>query len=325
MPQYVSWSLKRLHHSATLLSLALAVTLMSVGCMPRENPSATQPDTAASSGTSAKPTVEGSSNSGAELATLNMAVIPAQITANQEKLQPLADYLTKTLGRPVKFQVTKDYDTAVNLLVEGKVELAYLGALTYIKARQRDPQIEPLVAPIEKTTGRPWYNSIIVINSDSGIKTLEDLKGKRFAFVSKSSTSGYLVPLAHFKDIGIDPDRDFVTVNFAGDHQKAKEQLISGKVDAIADDKPSYLAQEKAGKIDTSKYKIIWESSPIPNLPIVASSKLSAQVKADLKKAFINAPEGLIDITNAEGIGYTLIQDSDYESMRKLQKSLGLK
>lgn len=320
MQGYLSHTLKRSRRRSSA-SFMLALTGMAIasGCtQTRENARATQQDKAAPTSTITKP--------GEELATLNIAIVPWQVSAEQEtQLQPLADYLTKTLNRPVKFQITKDCCTSVNLLVEGKVELAYLGALTYIQARLRNPQVQPIVAPIEKTTGRPWYTSAIVVNNASGIKTLKDLKGKRFARVSKSSTSGYLVPMVQFKDMSIVPERDFSQVKYAGSHDKAKAALIAGEVDAIADDKRSYLAQARAGKLDPSKYKLIWESQPISNTPIVASSKLPPQLIADLKKAFVNAPDGLLDPSGSQSAGYTLVQDEDYTPIRKLQERLGLK
>lgn len=316
LPHKVQRSRRR---SAACFMLALTVMASGAGCTQTPQSSiATQQDTAAPASTTNKP--------GDELATLNMAIIPWQVSAEQEKqLQPLADYLTKTLNRPVKFQISKDYDTSVNLLVEGKVDLAYLGAFAYINARLRDPKVQPIVAPIDKTTGRPWYTSAIIVNNASGIKTLKDLKGKRFAFVSKLSTSGYLVPMAHFKDMKIVPERDFSQVKYAGSHDKVKTALIAGEVDAIADDKRSYVAQKKAGNFDPSKYKIIWESKPIPNSPIVASRNLSPQLIADLKKAFVNAPDGLLDPTGSESAGYTLAQDEDYTPIRKLQERLEVK
>ncbi|HEY9875970.1 MAG TPA: phosphate/phosphite/phosphonate ABC transporter substrate-binding protein [Candidatus Obscuribacterales bacterium] len=326
MPQHIFCRLERLYSSdALFLTLILAFTLLSVGCTQQsETPQRIQIDKAGSQNGSQP--LDQSSNSGKEPATLNMATIPWQVAANQQQqLQPLADYLSKTVGRPVKFQVAKDYDTAINLLVEGKVDLAQLGPLTYVKAKQRNPQLQPIVAPIEKTTGRPWYTSVIVVKNNSGINNLKDLKGKRFAFVSKSSASGYLVPLGALKGIGIEPEQDFAAVSYAGSHDKVKDELISGKVDAIANDKRSYVAQQKAGKIDSTKYKVIWESQPIPNTPIVASSKLPPQELTAIKKAFINAPEGIIDPSGSESAGYTLVQDEDYTPIRNLQQRLGLK
>ena len=261
-----------------------------------------------------------------EQGTITMVIIPWQVSVEQEKkLQPLADYLILKLNRPFKFQIAPDFTTAVDLLVEGKFELAYLSTSTYIAARLRDPNVEPIAASINSETGRPWYTSVIVANSNRGIKTLADLKGKRFGFVGKLSTSGYIVPMAHFQDIGIDPKRDFAEIHFAESHDRVKALLLEGKVDAIADDTRSYNQVQKEGKFDPKIYKIIWESAPIPSAPIVASSKLSSEFKTALKKALIDAPEGLVDPSGSVGAGYTSVQDSDYDITRKLQKRINTK
>ncbi|OUL20244.1 hypothetical protein BV378_30155 [Nostoc sp. RF31YmG] len=298
----------------------LAIAIFSTACTPtRESSSATQPITAESPGSVPNQAED-------EQATLTMAVIPWQVTTEQEKqLQPLANYLTQALKRPFKFQITKDYDQAVEALIQGKAELAYLGPSSYIAARLRDPKIEPLVSPINQDTKRPWYTSVIITSNSSGIKTLQNLKGKRFAFVTKLSTSGYIVPMAHFQDIGINPEQDFTKVIFSGSHDKSKQALAKGEVDAIADDRRSYTEQVKQGKFDPRKYTIIWESVPLPSVPIVASSKVSIELKNALKKALIDAPAGLIDPSGAIGAGYTLVQDGDYDIVRDFQKRVPTK
>lgn len=318
MQRYIS-KLRDYQYSRTTvcLLLTLLVTFSNTGCTQTQESSVTNQSDPTQLKTN-------SSDLPDEAATLNIAVIPAS-TQQKNNLEPLAEYLTKTLGRPVKFQITKDYDSSVNLLVEEKVDIAYLGALTYIQARLRNPQVQPIVAPIDKITGRPWYTSVIITKKSSGIGKLEDLKGKRFAFVNKSSTSGYLVPMASFKDISINPDKYFSQIKYSGSHDKVKTDLIEGKVDAIADDKRSYMAEQKAGRLPASEYKIIWESQPIPNSPVVVSSKLSPQLIADLKYAFINAPEGMLDRTGSESAGYTLAKDEDYDPVRRLREKLNLK
>ncbi|MBW4491472.1 MAG: phosphate/phosphite/phosphonate ABC transporter substrate-binding protein [Trichocoleus desertorum ATA4-8-CV12] len=258
-----------------------------------------------------------------EFNVIDVAVIPALSPKEQEKqLEALTDYLEKSVGYPINFQVAQNYEQAVDLLVRGEVEVAYLGPLTYVQARQQNPEIEPIVAPIEKSTGRPWYTSVIVANTAQGIRKLSDLKGKRFAFVSRSSTSGYLVPISHFREIGLNPDQDFTEVKYSGTHDKAEADLAAGVVDAIADSRPSFVKRQKAGKLDPKQYQIIWESAPIPMSPIVVSKQLAPEIVSDLKKALINAPEGLADVTGAESAGYTLVEDADYEPIRQLQKNL---
>lgn len=258
-----------------------------------------------------------------ETTTLHIAVIPVQSPAKQqEQLQFLADYLSKALNKKVEFQVTKDYETAVDLLVGKKVEAAYLGPLSYVNAREKNPEIQPIVAPINKNTGRPWYNSLIIANSAKRIETIKDLKGKRFGFVSPSSTSGYLVAMAHFKKIDIEPDRDFREVKYLGSHDKSIAALESGIVDAVSVDSDAYYPAKKAGQLNSPKYKIIWQSDPIPTAPIVISNQMSPQAVSDLKKALLNAPEGLLDVTAAESAGYTIVEDADYEPIRQIKKNL---
>ncbi|WGV25800.1 phosphate/phosphite/phosphonate ABC transporter substrate-binding protein [Halotia branconii] len=309
-----------LSKKTTLLLSVLAIATLGSACTSnRESSSATLPSATQSP-------ISTTQQSKEEQATITMSVIPWQVSAKQEKkLQPLADYLSKALKRPFKFEIAKDYQTAVNLLVEKKVELAYIGPGSYIEAHQRDPKIEPLVASINQDNKRPWYTSVIVANKASGIKTISDLKGKRFAFVSKLSTSGYIAPMAHLQKLGINPDKYFGSVIMTGSHDKSKQALVKGKVDAIADDRRSYTAQVKEGKIIPTKYNIIWESVPLPSVPIVASSQVSAELKDALKKALIEAPAGLKDPSGAAGVGYTLVQDADYDIIREFQQRVSSK
>lgn len=254
---------------------------------------------------------------------LKIAIIPSVSTEKQqERIQSLDKYLEQELEIPVEITLTKDYNTTVDLLINGKVKMAYLGPFTYVKAKDKNPNIEPIVAHIEKSTGRPWYTSVIVTKTNGEINSLEDLKGKRFGFVSQSSTSGFIVPSVQFKTLGIVPEKDFLAVEYAGGHDKNALALEARKVDAIAIEKPTYIDLKNSGLLPENQYQIIWESDPIPNPPIVISTQLPIEFKIALKKALINAPEGLVGIGGIESAGYTLVSDEDYEPVRKLQELL---
>lgn len=255
---------------------------------------------------------------------LHVAVLPWQSPdKQQEKLQPLANYLEKILKRPVNFQITKNYAAAVDLIVKEEVDMAYLAALTYIKANERNPNIKPLVIPIDKTSGRPWYTSVIIANTAKDIKSLQDLKGKRFAFVSPSSTSGFLIPMNGLKAADINPTRDFTKIRYSGSHDKAAQNLANGVVDAIANDKESFLRSQKSGTLAAANYKIIWESKPIPSPPIVINvKKFSPEVIKQLQQALIDAPVGVVDVSGTKSAGYTLGKDADFEGIRKIYSSL---
>lgn len=269
--------------------------------------------------------VENASPSETQSESLEVAIIPAISPEKQQaQLQALSSYLEATLGQPVNFQVESDYDTVVDLLVEGTVDVAYLGPFTYIKARDRDPQIQPIVAAINLSTGRPWYNSLIVTKANSRINSLQDLKGKRFSFVSQSSTSGYLVPSVEFQKMGLTPNSDFAEVQYSGSHDKSLALLEANAVDAIAIDSEVYQSAINSGEIQAQDYPIIWTSDPIPTEPIAVSGQISDALVLELKKSFINAPEGLVDISGAESAGYTLVEDIDYEPIRKVARTLSV-
>ena len=252
--------------------------------------------------------------------TLTIASIASR-NETAEQLQHLTEYLTKTLKRPVSIQAIKDYNRTVDLLVEEKVQVAVLGPLSYIEAKQRNPQIEPIVAPINKSTGRPWYKSAIIANSASGSKTLDDLKGKRLGFVSKLSTSGYMFAVVHLLGLGFNFDTDFASVQFFKNQEDTLAALLDGKVDAIAINLDIYNQAKEAGKINYF-YQVIWESEPIPESPIVVTQKLSPQLITELKEAFLSAPIGMPSLAGVASNGYTLVQDSDYYQVKQVKKQL---
>lgn len=257
----------------------------------------------------------------APLEAIQITILPDQSsTERTADITELKTYLAETLQVPIKIVPATDYDHAVELLLSGQVNVAYLGPLTYIEASEQDPMIKPIVAPIDKDSGRPWYTSNIISKID--IKEVAELRGKRFAFVDQSSTSGFLVPNYHLQTLGIYPEKDFAATLYGEAHDQTLQLLLEGKVEAIAVDSATYQTAVKNGTLDPNKYHLLWESQPITNPPIVISGKLSPKSQLALQKAFINAPAGLVAINVADAQGYTIVQASDYELIRELYRSL---
>ncbi|TAE58714.1 MAG: phosphate/phosphite/phosphonate ABC transporter substrate-binding protein [Nostocales cyanobacterium] len=294
--------------------MLLTILFFGIGCSDSKN----QPFINIKSSTP-KPTTAVNQQS----ATIKVAVIPTQSSPEQfTNIQELSEYLEKSLFRKFDIQIQKDYETAVELLVSEKVQIAYLGSLTYIKAKQNNPNIQPILAPITKTTGRPWHTSVIIANANK-IKSIQDLKNKRFGFVSKSSTTGFLIPqVEFFQAQNINPAQTLTEIKFLGSDHQAIAALTDGEVDAVAVAQEAFIKAQSEKKIDPKKYIKIWESSPLPTDPIVVSTKLDPRLINGIKKALLDAPPGIIALSGTENAGYTIVDDINYERIRRLLQQL---
>jgi phosphonate transport system substrate-binding protein len=255
---------------------------------------------------------------------LRISVLPTQNKAEQQRMiAPLEAHLEKVLGQSVDFLIAKDYRDNVDMLVDGRANAAYTGAVSYLEALERGAKVIPIAAPIDQFTHRPWYRACMIVAANSSITSLKDLKGKRVAFVSPSSTSGYLLPLAALRQAGIEPERDFAEVIFGGTHAKTEALLETGAVDAIATNIPSYLKRQTLGRLTPQNSRVFWESQPVPHSPFLVATDLPPEIIEKLKEAFLTVPPGLQDIVGTQAEGYTLVIASDYEPIKQLRIRLG--
>ena len=180
---------------------------------------------------------------------------------NDATYRPLSGYLAKRLGREVKLFTVDTWEGLAKSLANGETDLSLMGPWGYVLANQ---EAGAQVVSTILYDGKPEYFAITVTNPKSGIKTLEDLKGKTFAFGDKGSTSGYLIPLHYLMTRGIDPEKYFSKViNTA--HQAIEMSVTRGELDAGADYNRNRDAMISAGLIKAEDSKIIWTSAPLPN------------------------------------------------------------
>jgi phosphonate transport system substrate-binding protein len=145
---------------------------------------------------------------------LKVSAIPDEApTELQRKFKPLGAYLEKELGMPVEFVPVSDYAAVVEGIAADRVDLAWLGGFTFVQTRLKTGNAIPLVQreQDEKFTSK-------FITADAGVNSLQDLKGKTFAFGSVSSTSGSLMPRFFMQKDGIVPEQFFSRVAFSGAH-----------------------------------------------------------------------------------------------------------
>ncbi len=308
-PPITRSSLRNLAKVALTVS---AIALLAASC---SQPSEQARDTAARA--------SNSSEAVAPEEVLTFVAVPASDAETQKKTLPaLMDYLGEQLGRQVQFQLAEDYDAAIAMLASGEAQLGVLGPFAYVKAKEVNAQIEPIAAAIDDETKRPWYTSIIIARADRNIQTFADLKGRRFGFVSPSSTSGFLVPSYALQQQQITPESDFAEVIYTGNHTQSIADLVADKVDAVSVERSALSRAIAEGLLTDTNYVQLWESDPIPESPFVINQKFPLDLIAPLKSALINS-QGLTNDSGIESSGYTTVTDSDYELIRDVQKAVG--
>jgi phosphonate transport system substrate-binding protein len=232
------------------------------------------------------------------------------------------DFLSKELGLPVEAKIIMDYTSLIEAMRYKHVEIAYFGPFSYVLAN-KVAGAEALAVGIRKGTDKSTYTSIIVTRKDTGINKVEDLRGRTFAFLDPASTSGYLIPMAHFKRVGIDVEKDLKSVMFAGSHEAVELAVYYGKADAGADNRPTFERMVRSSMIKADECRIIWESEPIPGSPVTVRKDLPEELKRRILSALLRVPEGVISF-EGEMSRYERAYDSDYEIIRETARLLQL-
>jgi phosphonate transport system substrate-binding protein len=252
----------------------------------------------------------------------------------------LKKYTEETLGVPAKLFAPADYDGVIQGLLGGTIDMAWLGASGYAKVWLTDPEaVEPVLVKIN-LDGSYGYHSIGFARKDSGIKSLEDLKGKVFGFGDPNSTSGYLIPSIEIPQATgstMESGVYFGEVRFTGGHEQTIVAVNNGDVDGgvtWADGQGAWEdgfnsgALRKAvdaGIIDMNDLVEIWRSKPIPEGPIVLRKALPADVKAKMTALI----DGMYDadkdctynISAGESLGFNPISHDAYLSIIEARKA----
>lgn len=252
----------------------------------------------------------------------------------EENSKSFKEYLEK--NTPYKYEITipQSYVAVVEAFGTKRADVAAFNTFGYILAHEK------YGAEARMTTlrhGLPTYQSQFIVKADSNIKSIEDLAGKKIAFVEPASTSGYLLPLKTLKEKNITPKE---TV-FAGKHDNVVSMVYQGQVDAGAtfysppfkDDKGVEQVEDARRLVLTQypdvvqKVKILSLSEPITNDPIVFRKEMPEEMKnkiVDTMMAFVATPEGKDAFKAIYGI--TEIKkatDADYDAARAMLKTAG--
>jgi phosphonate transport system substrate-binding protein len=273
-------------------------------------------------GTSPAASVSAASQAPAAKGDFKIGVIPAQGSNNMKAgTEKLAAILTEKLGRKVQAEIYPDYNGVVEAMGAGKVQMAYLGPLTYVEAHERY-DVKAVVTQL--IGGKPFYYAYMIAPSDSPYASLDDVVKNsaqiRFAFGDISSTSGSLIPGIALKKTGVfknQQEHEFKSVAYTGDHTATALSIQNKTQDVGAIDSAFYNNLVKNGKVDGSKIKILWQSEELFQYPWAVEKTVSDAEIAIIQDAMLAIQDKEILDAFGGASAFAKAKNEDYAAIRQ--------
>lgn len=258
---------------------------------------------------------------------LLIGLIPEMNVFKQmERFKPLAAYLQEKIGLSVRFKVLSRYGNILDNFNREKLDGAFFGSFTGALAIRKQGVI-PLVRPVNPD-GESTYHGYLYTRKDSGIKSLKEMRGKKFAFVDKATTAGYIFPMAVLKSEGVeDLNSYFSEYFFAGSHDASLAAVLNKKADiGVSKNTVFDWVRKKEPRID-EEITILAESAKVPSNGLCVRPTLAPELRNKLKKALLEldgTPEGLQVLKSLQALRFIETTTEDYAPVFTLARQAGI-
>ena len=294
--------------------------------------------------------------------TFALGVNPEESARQMREAKLFVERIQRATGIPIRLFKGTNFSSVVEAMRARRIHGMQVGVFSYLLA-EKEAGAEPIAVHVMGAGDpvvydpalQPAYNGLIVVKKGSGIRSLDDLKGRTFNYGDPAGTSDHLVPKTELMKAGINPDREMKT-RFAGTHAAALLSLWHGTADAAAtaDAALRNFAQGGQGEIcdlPPEKFRrphtqadvravydacpdgklVAIHSAPIPGTPFALRGDLPADLKAAIRSALLSTtadPEFIrearrwyvdpsVELKLPSLYAY-------YDSMRELGRLLGL-
>jgi phosphonate transport system substrate-binding protein len=261
--------------------------------------------------------------------TVHYGVVPGEDTT---QLLPIYGRIGKLiadrLGCEVVAQTGTNYTAVIEAMRAHRVDIATFGAFSYVLAHAvANAEAVATFAAADGTPGT--YFATITTWPGSGLTTLQDVRGKAFAFSDPASTSGHLIPSYGLVKAGIDPEKD-ITPFYTGSHTASFEALRNHKVPVGELNSVAIAGAELAGFYKPADYVTLWKSAPIPNGPFAVRGDLPPGFKARLTQILRSLDLSSMPEKDMKFLGrkdshaLAAVDDHSYDSIRDVVSVLHL-
>lgn len=231
---------------------------------------------------------------------------------------PLAEYLSRKTGIPVHLTISKDYQNHIDAIGSDTLDVAYMGPASYVKLVNQYGR-KPLLA-CQAISGKPTFQGKIIVRKDSNLRSLNQLKGKSFAFGDPNSTMSHLVPRYMLWKAGVSASK-LKRYRFLGSHDNVALAVLAGDYDAGAVKEAVFYKYKARG------LKVLKSTPVFSEHVFVASKRLNPALIKKLRNAFLSLhmDSNGREIMNSIKPGMTsmrAVEDKNYNNLREILHAL---
>lgn len=258
-----------------------------------------------------------------------IALLPEQNVFEQKKrYKTLADFLSRSLGVPVKTKLLDSYDAVYNEMLQKKVNAAFFGSLSYVVMNSKI-DIELLARPY-LANGISTYRGVIFTLRDKGItEDVKSWRGKRIALVNKSTTAGYIFPKYYLLNKGVkDFEAHFRKVIYTGSHDASILSVFTGGADIGCASDLIFNKLTRENPAMRERLLILANSAPVPANVLGIIKGTDNAMKKRLRDALMNmekTPEGRDALSTLGAVRFIETKRSEFEPILEMLNALGLK
>jgi phosphonate transport system substrate-binding protein len=258
---------------------------------------------------------------------LQVGLIPEQnIFRQQQRYEPLAEYLSRKNGIRITLKLLPRYGNIISNFQSLEMDGAFFGSFTYTLAHAK-LGVEVLARPVwlDNTS---TYHGLIFVRKDSRIRDAKDMKGKRFAFVDKATTAGYLLPLTYFHENGIPDFRMyFKETYFAGTHESVIRDVLDRKADVGAAKNTVFNRLAKEDPRVSKELFVLARSPEVPENGLALRKDIDPGLRDQLKETLLTMhldPEGRKVLEGFGALRFIETRTDDYRPVLQYAESIHL-
>jgi phosphonate transport system substrate-binding protein len=233
----------------------------------------------------------------------------------------LLEYIADKLSRKIKLVQRKTYSEINELIGMGQIDLAFICSGPYSGGKEKFG-FQALAMP--RFRGSHLYQAYLIVNKGSSFQTLDDLKGKSFAFTDPESNTGKLVPTYWLSETGAKPEDFFGKTIYTYSHDNSIKAVAMSLVDGAAVNGQVWEYYNHRNPVMTAKTRIVKKSQPFGNPPVVASSRLPNQMKAHIQGLLFSMhqdPEGKKILDELMIDGFIVPKEECYDPILAMKKN----